>query len=101
MVLNVIFYTFISYTIQGGLTVSFYVHILLKIISGTFGQVLECLDNEKKEIVAIKVVRSIQKYREAAMIEIDVLQKLSRHDVGGKRYVLFLFYTFQSISAVD
>ena len=36
---------------------------------GTFGQVLECLDNEKKEPVAIKIVRSISKYREAAMIE--------------------------------
>ncbi|XP_021994595.1 serine/threonine-protein kinase AFC1 isoform X2 [Helianthus annuus] len=54
---------------------------------GTFGQVLECLDNEKKEPVAIKVVRSINKYREAAMIEIDVLQKLARHDVGGSRCV--------------
>ena len=54
--------------------------------AGTFGQVLECFDNEKKEFVAIKVVRSIHKYREAAMIEIDVLQRLARHDVGGTRY---------------
>lgn len=58
---------------------------------GTFGQVLECLDNEKKEPVAIKIVRSISKYREAAMIEIDVLQKLARHDIGGSRYVSFSF----------
>lgn len=61
--------------------------ILSKMGEGTFGQVLECLDNERKEIVAIKVVRSIYKYREAAMIEIDVLQKLLRHDVGGARCV--------------
>lgn len=60
--------------------------ILSKMGEGTFGQVLECLDNEKKEPVAIKIVRSISKYREAAMIEIDVLQKLARHDVGGSRY---------------
>lgn len=52
---------------------------------GTFGQVLECLDSEKKEVVAIKIVRSISKYREAAMIEIDVLQRLARHDIGGTR----------------
>lgn len=63
----------------------FVLSYLEKIIAGTFGQVLECLENEKKEIVAIKIVRSIHKYREAALIEIDVLQKLSRHDVGGKR----------------
>lgn len=46
---------------------------------------LECFDNEKKEVVAIKIVRSIHKYREAAMIEIDVLQRLGRHDVGSAR----------------
>ncbi|KAD5803161.1 hypothetical protein E3N88_14521 [Mikania micrantha] len=61
--------------------------ILSKMGEGTFGQVLECLDNEKKEPVAIKIVRSINKYREAAMIEIDVLQKLARHDVSGSRCV--------------
>ncbi|CAN1275060.1 Serine/threonine-protein kinase AFC1 [Linum perenne] len=55
--------------------------------SGTFGQVLECFDNEKREGVAIKIVRSIPKYREAAMIEIDVLQRLARHDVGDRRCV--------------
>ncbi|KAL8209552.1 hypothetical protein R6Q57_006284 [Mikania cordata] len=59
--------------------------ILSKMCEGTFGQVLECLENEKKEPVAIKIVRSINKYREAAMIEIDVLQKFARHDVGGSR----------------
>lgn len=61
--------------------------IISKMGEGTFGQVLECLDNQKNEFVAIKVVRSIHKYREAAMIEIDVLQKLARHDVGSSRCV--------------
>ncbi|XP_011007305.1 PREDICTED: serine/threonine-protein kinase AFC1-like isoform X2 [Populus euphratica] len=61
--------------------------ILSKMGEGTFGQVLECFDNEKKEEVAIKIVRSIHKYREAAMIEIDVLQRLARHDFGSTRCV--------------
>ncbi|KAF9680880.1 hypothetical protein SADUNF_Sadunf06G0167600 [Salix dunnii] len=61
--------------------------ILSKMGEGTFGQVLECFDNEKKEGVAIKIVRSIHKYREAAMIEIDVLQRLARHDFGSTRCV--------------
>jgi hypothetical protein len=42
------------------------------IFVGTFGRVLECWDRETREYVAIKVVRSIRKYRDAAMIEIDV-----------------------------
>ncbi|XP_074287458.1 serine/threonine-protein kinase AFC2-like isoform X2 [Silene latifolia] len=54
---------------------------------GTFGQVLECWDRERKEMVAVKIVRGIKKYREAAMIEIDVLQQLGKHDKGGSRCV--------------
>ncbi|KAL3501109.1 hypothetical protein ACH5RR_035558 [Cinchona calisaya] len=61
--------------------------ILRKIGEGTFGQVLECWDREAKEMVAIKIVRSIKKYREAAMIEIDVLQLLGRYDRNSSRCV--------------
>jgi dual-specificity kinase len=67
--------------------VASYLNQLDCILAGTFGQVLECFDNKNKEVVAIKVIRSINKYREAAMIEIDVLQRLTRHDVGGSRCV--------------
>ncbi|XP_050936098.1 serine/threonine-protein kinase AFC2 isoform X2 [Cucumis melo] len=58
-----------------------------KMGEGTFGQVLECWDREKKEMVAIKIVRGIRKYRDAAMIEIEVLQQLGKHDKGGNRCV--------------
>lgn len=53
--------------------------------TGTFGQVLDCLDRETGETVAIKVVRSIKKYREAAMTEIDVLELLKRYDRSGSQ----------------
>ncbi|XP_021293207.1 serine/threonine-protein kinase AFC2-like isoform X2 [Herrania umbratica] len=53
--------------------------IYRKVGEGTFGQVLECWDRETKEMVAIKVVRSIKKYREAAMMELDVLQLLGKY----------------------
>jgi dual-specificity kinase len=48
------------------------------IFVGTFERVLECWDRETRESVAIKVVRSIHKYCDAAMIEIDVLNRLYR-----------------------
>lgn len=57
----------------------------LYLYAGTFGQVLECWDRDAKEMVAVKVVRSIKKYREAAMIEIDVLQLLRRYDRTGSQ----------------
>ncbi|KAG5046189.1 hypothetical protein AAZX31_06G168000 [Glycine max] len=58
-----------------------------KMGEGTFGQVLECWDRERKEMVAIKIVRGIKKYREAAMVEIEVLQQLGKHDKGSNRCV--------------
>jgi dual-specificity kinase len=50
--------------------------------------VLECWDREREEMVAIKIIRGIKKYRDAAMIEIDVLQQLGKYDIAGSRYVL-------------
>ncbi|GMN58600.1 hypothetical protein TIFTF001_027693 [Ficus carica] len=58
-----------------------------KMGEGTFGQVLECWDREKREMIAIKIVRGIKKYREAAMIEIEMLQQLGKHDKNGNRCV--------------
>ncbi|KAL6538542.1 Serine/threonine-protein kinase afc3 [Orobanche gracilis] len=45
-----------------------------------FGRVLDCWDRHTREYVAIKIVRGIKKYRDAAMIEIDVLQRLAKYD---------------------
>ncbi|KAB2077463.1 hypothetical protein ES319_A06G102100v1 [Gossypium barbadense] len=49
---------------------------------GTFGRVLECWDRQTREYVAIKIVRSIRKYHDAAMIEIDILQHLAKNEKG-------------------
>ncbi|AQK72303.1 Serine/threonine-protein kinase AFC2 [Zea mays] len=51
-----------------------------KMGEGTFGQVLECWDKERKEMVAIKIIRGIKKYRDAAMIEIGMLEQLGKYD---------------------
>ncbi len=58
--------------------------------AGTFGRVLECWDRDAREYVAIKVIRSVQKYRDAAMIEIDVLHTLAKNDRTGSWLVLYL-----------
>ncbi|XP_024318178.1 serine/threonine-protein kinase AFC2 isoform X1 [Brachypodium distachyon] len=51
-----------------------------KMGEGTFGQVLECWDRERKEMVAIKIIRGIEKYRDAAMIEIGMLEQLCKYE---------------------
>lgn len=64
------------------------IHLQLASSVGTFGRVLQCWDREMREFVAIKVVRSIRKYRDAAMIEIDILNLIGKNDRGGSRYVI-------------
>ncbi|KAL9247893.1 hypothetical protein vseg_021273 [Gypsophila vaccaria] len=61
--------------------------ILSQMGEGTFGRVLECLDLQTQEVVAIKVVRSNSRYRDGAMIEIDILRHLAEHDKVGSHCV--------------
>jgi dual-specificity kinase len=54
---------------------------------GTFGKVVEAVDIETNKKVAIKIIRAIQKYREASRIEVRVLQKLKERDPSNRQFV--------------
>ncbi|EEQ89595.2 hypothetical protein RJZ56_000223 [Blastomyces dermatitidis] len=47
---------------------------------GTFGKVVEAYDKHKKTRCAVKIIRSVQKYREASRIELRVLSTLASND---------------------
>ncbi|KAF9190941.1 dual specificity protein kinase kns1 [Haplosporangium sp. Z 11] len=47
---------------------------------GTFGKVVECYDRETGRHCAIKIIRAVQKYRDASKIEARVLTTLKRAD---------------------
>lgn len=48
---------------------------------GTFGKVVECEDLQKPNtLVAVKVIRAVQKYRDASKVEIKVLRRLREAD---------------------
>ncbi|KEY71434.1 hypothetical protein S7711_05695 [Stachybotrys chartarum IBT 7711] len=51
---------------------------------GTFGKVVQAYDYRRNELVAVKVIRSVQKYRDAAKIELRVLQTLRQNDAENK-----------------
>eukprot|EP00802_Teleaulax_amphioxeia_P005253 Tamp_05257.p1 GENE.Tamp_05257~~Tamp_05257.p1 ORF type:complete len:538 (-),score=100.26 Tamp_05257:1413-2891(-) len=54
---------------------------ILKVIGeGTFGKVTQCWDRTEKKYVAIKIIKSIPKYREAAKVEIEILKDIERRD---------------------
>uniref|UniRef100_A0A7S3VIQ8 Protein kinase domain-containing protein n=2 Tax=Dunaliella tertiolecta TaxID=3047 RepID=A0A7S3VIQ8_DUNTE len=73
------------YVYQLGENLSSRYKILSKMGEGTFGRVLECWDRKHKDYVAIKIVRNIDKYRHAAMIELEVLNTLERNDPDGNK----------------
>nr|VZI05905.1 unnamed protein product [Spirometra erinaceieuropaei] len=47
---------------------------------GSFGQVLECLDRHTRSLVAVKALKRLDDYREAAKHEVDVLDTISKAD---------------------
>ncbi|EDK39505.2 hypothetical protein PGUG_03603 [Meyerozyma guilliermondii ATCC 6260] len=54
---------------------------ILKLLGqGTFGKVVECYDKVNRETVAIKIIRNIPKYRDAAKIELRILSTLKMFD---------------------
>ncbi len=74
--------------------------ILSSLGEGTFGKVVECWDRRLRRRVAVKIVRSISKYREAALLEIDVLVHISIRDPKGIYHCVKLYSWFEHLSHV-
>ncbi|KAF8981474.1 Dual specificity protein kinase clk3 [Entomortierella lignicola] len=69
--------------------------ILRLLGQGTFGKVVECFDRETGKHCAIKIIRAIQKYRDASKIEARVLETLKRNDPGNTFKCLHLKRCFE------
>jgi len=61
---------------------------------GTFGTVLDVYDSKHRERVALKVVRSVERYNDAAHIEIDILTKLRKKDPNKTSFIVRLYGAF-------
>lgn len=57
---------------------------------GTFGKVVEAHDRENGTSCAIKVIRSVQKYRDASRIELRVLSTLQSNDKENRNKCIHL-----------
>lgn len=60
---------------------------------GTFGKVVKCVDRDAKrgddKHMAVKIVKNVQRYRDAAEIEIDILKAIQKGDPEGEQYVRY------------
>ncbi|MCO5565263.1 hypothetical protein L7F22_018936 [Adiantum nelumboides] len=61
---------------------------------GTFGKVVKCKDLNGTGEVAIKIIRAVQKYTDAAQIEIRVLRTLRENDPTNRYKCIHLLNTF-------
>ncbi|XP_074655990.1 serine/threonine-protein kinase Doa-like isoform X3 [Tubulanus polymorphus] len=62
---------------------------------GTFGRVIHVKDRQKNGMdVALKVIKNVTKYREAAKLEINVLEKLQDKDPEGKNLCVHMMDWF-------
>ncbi|POR32811.1 Dual specificity protein kinase lkh1 [Tolypocladium paradoxum] len=57
---------------------------------GTFGKVVQARDRRLNELVAVKVIRSVQKYRDASRIELRVLATLKANDEENRNRCIHL-----------
>jgi len=68
--------------------------ILSELGEGTFGKVVKCEDLFKQKILAIKIIKNVKKYRDAAKLEINVLSKLAKYDPKGKNLCVQMYDWF-------
>ncbi|RXM33110.1 Dual specificity protein kinase CLK2 [Acipenser ruthenus] len=58
---------------------------------GTFGRVVQCIDHRRGGArVALKIIKNVEKYKEAARLEINVLEKINAKDPDNKHTFDFL-----------
>uniref|UniRef100_A0A8D8X1D8 Serine/threonine-protein kinase Doa n=1 Tax=Cacopsylla melanoneura TaxID=428564 RepID=A0A8D8X1D8_9HEMI len=51
---------------------------------GTFGKVVKAKSLQDDSVVALKIIKNVEKYREAARLEINALQKIGEKDPNGR-----------------
>ncbi|XP_003745131.2 dual specificity protein kinase CLK2 [Galendromus occidentalis] len=54
--------------------------IIATLGEGTFGKVVQVVDEQTKEKLALKIIKNVDKYRESAKLEINVLETLNRQE---------------------
>uniref|UniRef100_A0ABM5F4I3 dual-specificity kinase n=1 Tax=Pogona vitticeps TaxID=103695 RepID=A0ABM5F4I3_9SAUR len=62
---------------------------------GTFGRVVQCVDHRRGNTrVALKIIKNVEKYKEAARLEINVLEKINEKDPDNKNLCVKMYDWF-------
>ncbi|XP_072765657.1 dual specificity protein kinase CLK2 isoform X5 [Anoplolepis gracilipes] len=58
--------------------------VLTTLGEGTFGKVVKVKDLQMDHVMALKIIKNVEKYREAAKLEINALEKIAAKDPEGQ-----------------
>ncbi|KAL0106154.1 hypothetical protein PUN28_016113 [Cardiocondyla obscurior] len=58
--------------------------VLATLGEGTFGKVVKVKDLQMDHVMALKIIKNVEKYREAAKLEINALEKIALKDPEGQ-----------------
>ncbi|XP_011876056.1 PREDICTED: dual specificity protein kinase CLK2 isoform X6 [Vollenhovia emeryi] len=58
--------------------------VLATLGEGTFGKVVKVKDLQMDHVMALKIIKNVEKYREAAKLEINALEKIAFKDPDGQ-----------------
>uniref|UniRef100_A0A674C5Q2 dual-specificity kinase n=1 Tax=Salmo trutta TaxID=8032 RepID=A0A674C5Q2_SALTR len=62
---------------------------------GTFGRVMQCIDHGRGgATVALKIIKNVEKYKEAARLEINVLERINEKDPENKHLCVQMYDWF-------
>uniref|UniRef100_A0A8C9WE09 dual-specificity kinase n=1 Tax=Scleropages formosus TaxID=113540 RepID=A0A8C9WE09_SCLFO len=62
---------------------------------GTFGRVVQCVDHHRGGArVALKIIKNVEKYKEAARLEINVLERINEKDPENKHLCVQMYDWF-------
>ncbi|KAJ8267763.1 hypothetical protein COCON_G00129350 [Conger conger] len=62
---------------------------------GTFGRVVQCVDHRRGGArVALKIIKNVEKYKEAARLEINVLERINEKDPENKHLCVQMYDWF-------
>lgn len=86
---------YVSLSTKSGPHVDGFPDDIIKLLGqGTFGKVVEAFDKKKKTKCAVKIIRSVQKYRDASRIELRVLSTLALNDKTNRNKCIHLRDSF-------
>lgn len=77
-----------EYLTSEGQHIAYRYEILKRLGKGSFGQVFKCMDHQKNEIVALKILRNKKRLYKQGLIEAQLVEQLCNNDPDDKKNII-------------